>query len=245
MARRNEKKDKKALLALLILLLAIAIIIGTILAFFSDFGVANFAGTAGTVEISVEEGTTGLTQYWTYLTGFDPGPASVAIGSAAYDEETSILNPGDYILLDYDVENEGSKSVWVKAVVGTVLVDGVAESGTSMFKLYAVPMDDIGGGKTYASVDAYIKAQLAGTPGFTLATAGDAIILDGTDETETDSVGTSANIQYILYFDATANNDYQGAEISLEIEVQALQYRNNTNLTNWTTLYAQSLVVSP
>ena len=159
MTKRTERKDKKAKLALLVLLLAIAIIIGTSLAFFSDYGLVSFSGQAGNLSIEVNGGvediTAGAKQYWT---------AGGVAASAAVNPEN--LNPGDYIVFEFDVENTGGKSAWVRATLGDVEILDAEDNpivATDIFKLLAIPsadMANIGGSGTWASIDVYMKAKL-------------------------------------------------------------------------------------
>ena len=112
MTTRKEKKDKKALLALLLLLIAIAIIIGVALAFFSDSITLPFEGTACTVRISAELNETTSLQYYT---------AAGSFKSQALTPNN--LNPGDYIVFDYDVLNTGTKSAYVRAIISGIEVE--------------------------------------------------------------------------------------------------------------------------
>lgn len=227
MSRREQKKSKKTLLALLILLIAIAIIIGTSLAFFSSTGLVSFAGKAGTLTISVNGGDEALTGAQQYFT--KGGVADVQ------DFTANNMNPGDYIYIPITVENTGSKSAWVKAVLGDITVtakDGTTDlSDGGMFTLLAIPSSIPAG-----TEDAYIKAQIeTATPAFDDVANLDTV-LSGSAEDDNPNHDTSATLRYIVYFDKEAGNEYQGATVNFDVNVQALQYRN-TGDTDWTTVF--------
>jgi len=236
--KRTERKNKKTLLALLVLLVAIAIIIGSSLAFFTDIISSNIQGTAGT--LGIEMGTITKTQYYSKMVSGTP----TAYGTALAADN---LNPGDYILLDFEVESLGTKSAWVRANVGAITgkpsddnKNTPPTSGeiTAAFKLFAIPDLSVAiGGTTYASVDAYLKAVALGATGTVEAlvpvSSGPAAadVISGSEEA--DGTGTTKQMQYVLYFDKTVGNNFQGLEIEFKIDVEAMQYRNNTNPT-WT-----------
>jgi len=232
---KTQKKSKKSSIALLLLLIAFVIIIGSALAFFSDLGAATFAGTAGTVEIEVDENMTAV-QYYT------------AEGVIKKDADFTILNPGDYILLTFDVKNIGEKSVWVKAALGDIEVNGIKDDSGDVFELLAIKSTDlatIGAGKTYATFDAFMMAKAGTYANFETPTNADAIALNGTVE-DNDADDDEATLVYVLYFNADAGNKYQEATVDVTIDVQAVQYRNNgTASTADFTTVASRLVVGP
>jgi len=242
----RTEKSKKTLLAVLLLLAAVAIIIAVALAFFSDTATGTLTGTAGTLGIEMD--AIDATQYYSkegvaYSQTFDP----------------TNMNPGDYILINFDVTSLGSKSAWVRAELGEIdfTVDPRNENTppdltavTNMFKLYAVPTASIGAGEDYATVDAYMKALLQGTSGeiaaakallVPAATNSDPEILSGTEEDDGEAVVT---MQYILAFDSTAGNEFQGITVDFDVIVKAMQYRNNTTPV-WTSVAEANFKFTP
>lgn len=166
MTRREQKKDKKALIALLLLLVAVVIIIGTSLAFFSDVISGGIGGTAGTLDIV--QGTINSKQAFT-----QGGVADVQ----ALNEDN--INPGDYILVDFNATNAGNKSAWVRTVVSDVTVtldpnviaanpaddedpDNIdfnpAIDGASFFTLYEAPTLAEITTAGFANEDAFLEA---------------------------------------------------------------------------------------
>ena len=252
--RANKRKDKRSLVALLLLLLAIAIIIGISLAFFSDYVTLPFAGTAGTLGIDVEEGDS--TQYWTTADML----GVVTVESDDFNPEN--MNPGDYVLLTYDVTSLGSKSAWIKAEIN--LADYNATTNPNGFKieydakntntapldtavksaftLYALPEFPTTGTTVYATLEDLMEGLAKGENTAiaelvaVTSTSDPNAILNGLDETETLGENT-VTLQYVLAFDKTVGNDFQGIKVSFGIDVKAMQYRNNVNPT-WTTVPA-------
>jgi len=243
---RTERKDKKTVLALLLLLLAIAIIIAMALAFFSDTATGTLSGTAGT--LGIEMGSLSSTQYFSR-----EGVAA----SQTFDPTN--MNPGDYILINFDVTSLGSKSAWVIAELGALdfTVDpnnnNTPPDQTAVeaaFKLYAVPLDEIGLTKDYATVDAFMKALLEGTPLEVAAarallvpadTNPNPQILSGTEEDDGEATIT---MQYILYFARESGNEFQGIAVDFDIDVKAMQYRNNDD-PDWSTVASANFTFTP
>jgi len=222
---KTQKKSRKSSLALLLLMIAFVIIIGAALAFFSDMGATVFQGTAGTVEIEVDNTMTAV-QYFT----------KEGVGDFKNPANLTNLNPGDYLLLTFGVKNVGSKSVWVKAELGDIMVTKAGESDATKdesgaFTLLAIPAADLAKiGTTYANINEYMLAVAEGIESLDPAGDSDAVALNGTVEDD-DATSVSATLVYVLYFNKTAGNEYQEADVEVTIDVKAVQYRNNGTST--------------
>lgn len=259
----REKRSKKSLLALLILLLAIAIIVGTSLAFFSDIISGSIGGTAGTLDLVKSD--VNSKQFFAR-----EGIAEVQ------DLDVNNINPGDYILVDFNATNAGNKSAWVRNVLSEVEVtlnEDIQSANSTFtmtnaeaaefFTLYKAPTAAELTSAGYADLDIFLLSVVGGdTAAATLmeslavdfASAQDgkvaeaAVILNGTGTSAEIETGTNvveeAPVQYIIAFDKDATNELQGAEVTFGIEVQAIQYRNNTN-PEWSTVVTEEFTLVP
>jgi predicted ribosomally synthesized peptide with SipW-like signal peptide len=228
---RNDSSKKKILIILLCIVLAGVLIVGTLLAFFSDVLTVNQNLTAGTLDL------TGTATF--YINGNT---------TAASTAELACINPGDTIKAVLTVENEGSKSAWIQGSLKLSVKDilDVAIEGDDfkdVFELYEG--DDITDPAKKLTVGAG-----ADPDSIAFTDAGDAI-LDGTIETETVTNAISdvaTTMTYTLVFLPEANNDFQGAKVALEYTVKALQYRNNTTVpttTGWNSAEAFDIPTTP
>ena len=206
-AREDDKKNRKKVIAILLcLLLAIILVIGAVFAFFSDVFAGSQGATAGTLSLD------GSAKFYINGSATEATPAELAC-----------INPGDVIKAVISVENTGSKSAWVQ---GSFSLNSPGLTGTQLGSAFTVYEG------TNTSNPALAMSQGANSVSFT--DSGKAI-LDGTYETEsaTGAIGgTVTTMVYTIVFDSSANNDFQGAAISVGYVVKALQYRNNPT-PNW------------
>ncbi|MCL2354445.1 MAG: hypothetical protein FWC68_00850 [Oscillospiraceae bacterium] len=226
----TTKSKNKRKLALLLLLIAFCIIIGSTLAFFSDFVTGTMIAQTGTLDLR----TTGLTsqRWWTNTAGEQNDTPGATIAN---------LNPGDIVHVNLPVTNAGNKSAHLRNVVTLTAGENHADvqmNPAGVFEIFAPGTDlDI----TRAAIRAGTATPLtttAVTNGFQVTTT--PIILNGTGtaaETETGGVDGPVNAGFFIRFvpqtGATANT-WQDTDLTLAVRTEGIQYRNNPAATvNW------------
>jgi len=239
--KKDEKRSRKAVFGFVALFAAVAVIVGVGYAYFSDVITGSGQATAGTLDIS---GTPTLTQNGT------------AVASPIAN-----LNPGDVIGINgSSIVNNGSKSAWIRAILTNVVASttdntaaGVA--ATSMVGNLNDYLWICTGGESQATLIAASNAAggfAANAPADCTAVAGStATTIFGAKTTytladvipgsvENDGTWTAATATFPeIYFDAAAGNVAQNGNVTFDIKVQALQYRNNTTSpteTQWSTV---------
>jgi hypothetical protein len=240
MERRSEKveKDKeknnnKKFLAVLLLVGAFALVFGASVAYFSDVVTGGGAATVGTLDITTPGTITPVISYMT-----DDGEGTFIEKT---DGTLNNINPGDIVSVTYTVSNAGNKSAWlrdyIKVVIGTNHND--EQKDASAFKIYPATATNT----EIRSSSATALTTTAITNGFEYAPTATSI-LNGTGtapETEIDGV-TSHTAGYKLYFLPTADNSYQGVDLTFNVSTQAMQFRNNPTPT-WSNVVTESFTI--
>ncbi|MCL2354837.1 MAG: hypothetical protein FWC68_02990 [Oscillospiraceae bacterium] len=233
MRREKRRKEYKSRLAILLLVFAMFIIVGSMLALFSDFVLGQLFGTAGTLNINITTRTE-KTRY--HMIGGDEHSQT--------DDEIQNLNPGDIIEIVYGITNEGNKSAWIRTLMNFTI--GINAQGNQpitpgAFRLYPL---------TANRND--IRAGTAGTPlaistplGFNFISEVE-IINGGLDttarEVEISGLEGEQIIGFQIYFVSTAPMEYQGVSLTSQIKVQAMQYRNNSN-PEWQNVVSKEFIL--
>jgi hypothetical protein len=236
----EPKKRKKVLLIFLCLILSLGMLIGLMLAFFSDVVSGDTTVTAGTLDLA--KGTVVIKQN---------GADIKTVGNL--NEIVENFNPGDVVTVTVPVANEGSKSAWIR---GKFSISGTAatEAGGNDLPVYifegaltqAQAETAVAGGAT----SALTVTHSGGTYSFADSTPdvidGKAGLKDVEVEKTVSAGGTvpdgttihssaSCNVAYTLYFKPGSGNRWQDKALKLSYAVEAIQYRNNTSPV-WSTV---------
>lgn len=165
--------------------------------YFTDYHSKELSTKAGTLETTVTGDTKDLT------------------------DGRNILSPGDSNPFQFTVNNTGSKSADVKAVI-TVTAQKAFTEADHEYKITD---------KTGTELTGILSSDKK-----TITYTADDIVLKGSVENTT-SDGTASNhlFDYKFAMDEDAGNVWQGADVKVNFEVFAKQHRNTSNLGNsWT-----------
>jgi predicted ribosomally synthesized peptide with SipW-like signal peptide len=211
---------KKRMTKILALVLAIATVaalaVGTF-AFFTDRVQAKAEAKAGTLELALSQVTL---------------------------SKSTGLKPGTGCKVDFTLSNLGNKSADVKEVL--VLRSPVAmTAGAEEFDLYlASDVTLAADGKvTVKDGKSPVPARAVATDGKSITYTIPEFILNGTGdgkEEESGAVGIAKTSSYVLVFQPTAGNDFQGISVTLDYLAQAKQHRN-TNAATWADVAKESI----
>lgn len=256
----RKSRRRKGIIGLLSIVVAALMMVGAGFAFFSDSITGNGGGTAGTLDLtgnlalSHTNGESPDTFVTTGITTDGSGNQSVAN-----------INPGDVVKLDGTLTNAGNKSAWIR----TNITPGATAAGADIAgNLYVYSGESVPSqadlmaasqsanpGSALQNLDGYqgTVASLTSS-GYNSATQ----VINGTGanaETEaaaslptgvtlTGTTGQySANVE--VYFDSNSPNADQNQSYSLNVKVQALQYRNNNSAiptdTQWASVKSGTL----
>lgn len=182
-------------------LMVFALVCGAF-SYFTDYASKDLSATAGTLTIDMTNATADLTNGLT------------------------IMNPGDSNPLSFTVNNTGSKSADVKAVI-TVKADQAMTEADHEFKV-----TDVNGTELQGTLSADKTTMV-----YTI----DDKIINGSVETDVVTRGLSDDTKSYTYnyqfaMDADAKNIWQDKGASVKIEAFAKQHRNTTSLdaADWT-----------
>ena len=210
------KKPKKFLALVLAMATVAALAVGTF-AFFTDRVQANATAKAGTLEL--------------------------ALSNVELSKATG-LKPGTGCKVDFTLSNKGNKSADVKEVL--VLRSPTAmTAGAEEFDLYlASDVTLTADGKATIKDNASpVAVRKVSTDRKSITYTIPEFILNGTGdgkEEESGAVGIAKTSSYVLVFQPTAGNDFQGISVTLDYLAQAKQHRN-TNADTWTTITKESI----
>ena len=217
----SSSKKKKVTTAAAAALAGTALLAGT-LSYFTDREATSATATAGTVDVA-------LTADW---------------------QDVANFNPGDQADIGYTISSEGNKSIDVREKLVVKSSVAMADSGQAEFEIYRA-----------ADVTADANGAYIPNPGAEpIATGEDRVmsddktsitysideyVLNGTGEnaeTEDGITATSKESDYVLVFKDASNNDFQGAEVSVDLVAEAKQHRN-TGSDTWATVASESIAV--
>ena len=238
---RNKKR-----ISILAVVLAFAIIFTGAFAFFSDSSMFDDSAKVGTFDIEV---TVGLTQ--------SKGLKNLNPGDNDFTVPEGNRNGSDHEL-SFTINNLGSKSAMTRAVIsvygftrdGQALTEedltafGFAERATSK----TAASDDDSDKRTEISFNDLIeKHEFKDGKAIYIVGNNNDWVLNGTEETESVSSSTSLSKTFDVIFAKEIGNpsgyelfsDFEGATIHIDVEVQAIQYRN-TGDPVWETIFTES-----
>lgn len=211
---RNNKKRLSLTLAVLTLALC-AFAFTT--AYFTDREQASASATAGTLDLR-------LVESWADATNFKPG------------------DKYDYT---YTLANDGNKSADVRETIVITSSAAMATTGQAEFEVYA--SGDIKQNTDGSWVPDAGKSPLAvrsiSADGKKVTYKVPEFILNGTGtaaETESGITTNTKTGSYVVLFSNTADNDFQGATITIDYLAEAKQHRN-TDTTIWTTVASENI----
>lgn len=194
--------------------------LGGTFAFFTDRVETDATATAGTVDLS-------LTESW---------------------EDVANFNPGDKADLNYTIKNDGNKSVDVReriVVQSSVAMDAADQAEFEIYRASDVEPDangayqpKYGAEPITTGADRIVSAD---NQSITYEIA--QYVLNGTGiaAEEEDGVSeTSHASEYVLVFKGSADNDFQAADVTVDLVAEAKQHRNTGDDT-WTVVSSESL----
>lgn len=219
-----QKSTKKGM-RLIAVALALVMAIGGSLAYFTDSASTNQSGTAGTVDVELD-----------------------GSGINLLDEDgKQILNPGDLRDVYFTVSNKGNKSVDIRTTITLTSSIGMAQNGQAEFEIYKlgdVEFVDGEGWKPVAGAEP-LQIRSISDDGYTITYAIPEYILNGNEELpdmqreiepdvavdadpyfDVSDGGSIADSKYVLVFKTASDNNYQEANVTLNVKVEAKQHRN-------------------
>lgn len=201
--------SKKTLALVMSVVTVLSLMVGT-LAFFTDRFDASASATAGTLDLSLQNGITVTTP-----TNYRPGTGAT---------------------IGFTLQNTGNKSV---DVLETLVITATDKTISNQFALYNaadVTLTDgvvsVNNGKTALSTTVEDGKLVYRASEFILDGTGTGAEVDGT-------IGTSQARSYVLVFTTSADNTWQGVELTLDYEAQGKQHRN-TNSGTWDSLQSST-----
>jgi len=227
MKREKENGKNKKLLSLLLLLVSFGIVIVGAVSYFSDYITGTGTATAGTLNLSSEEG------FEVYVNGVLSATTSI-----------ENLNPGDVVVIKGVFKNDGNKSAWLRTAIDFTSTNANKFPDFNYIKVYQGSYADYTALEADSSkVEVVLTANKASSA---------PVVINGTgtgkeEETNVSAGGTVPNAttiiasgaaytsEYTIYFDKAATNAYQGKVLDFSVRAEAMQYRNNATPT-WTPL---------
>jgi hypothetical protein len=226
---------------------AAALTAGGVFATFSDNAVIQETGTAGSVDIDVSNFKL------SNANNINPGDHDIYM----QDDPSDPRNAGTEHKLTFDVANLGTKSIKTRHMVTISLEDPdldpsvfmITENGKEIENSTRYISTDKGlvlaseysadkDGKALAVVYYIIEDVLDGV-GEPLSADG----LSGVAEVENAVQKTSTSYTYDLGMDHNAGVEYEKCKINIELEVQAMQYRNTTG-SDWVVLFNDNIAAT-
>jgi len=235
------KKNKKLIAIGCASLAAVAALTVGTFAFFTDTANEATNGTAGKVDIEVSEKPE-LSNFG----NINPGDEDETLDASA--------RLGTNHDLTFTVDNIGNKSVMTRNIITLTVND---ESGNALDpSYYSLKSDDATElVKKYYSTDGvtftaskpadvkyvrYITTQVALNGVGENAEDNDAVAVN-TDAVKTNEAISAVDYDYILKLDKnTPDGAYELSKLTIDIEVQAMQYRNTTD-AEWDTLFTHTV----
>lgn len=231
--KQKRKLRIKRRCGLLLLFISMIVIIVSSFALFSDTGIVAFSATVGTLRLNIQKKANSK---YSMIGGVE--------NVTAYDNHIEALSPGDIIDIGYTAINEGSKSVFLRTTI-TFTIDGENIPDDVLDNFYIVPYSEDEPQSQRAALRAGALSNSLTLIQKDNSTeelqvyeyamdSEDFKILNGNinlPKREVEDNGIDEFIaKYLLYFDSSAQNEYQGINIEIDVKVEASQYRNNENM---------------
>ena len=227
--KTNTIKNKRVKFAVAAIAASLILMIGATLAIFTDYKLGSATGTAGTVEIDIDDANFSL---------LDP-------------DGKDIFNPGDGRLVNAKVSNIGNKSVDLRQTLTVTMEAKNAAEFTALPDDATTPMGWVLYAKSDCTEDANGNwvpnsgAEPIAPDSFTDNGDGTATAVYVLDEIVLNGTGTVAEIEpgvsitytsgdYVLVMLLESDNSYQGAIVSLDLLAEAKQHRNTSDIDDWT-----------
>lgn len=196
--QKMKKQNKKRVTRGMAVVVAVSALSFGAFSYFTDYAQSNVTATAGTLTVTATNVTNDLT------------------------DGLTILNPGDSNPFQFTINNTGSKSADIKAVI-TVTAKQAFTAEDHEYKITDKTGNEL---KGVLSTD---KKSIT----YTI----DDVVLNGSVETESGVTKTSHVYDYQFVMDQDAKNIWQGAEVDVKMEAFAKQHRNTSGLGNdWTSI---------
>ena len=222
--------SRKAKLAAIggISLAAISVVAGGAFAFFTDEAEGATTGKAGNVEITMSEVALSNPD------NINPGDGDETLPEGA--------RPGTEHLLTFGVDNAGNKSIMTRNVVTLSLEDGkdisvfslrTADGELTEKFLSADGTDFVPAAQFESEYYAPVAVRYVTTQVALNGVGENAEVEDGVEATDVDYT-------YELKLAKEAEDEYELSNLKVDVEVQAMQYRNTTD-GEWETLFAETL----
>lgn len=198
--------SKKALALVMSVVTVLSLMVGT-LAYFTDRFDASATATAGTLDLSL-------------------------VGDKITVSAPANYRPGTGATIAFTLQNTGNKSVDVQE---TLVITADGKQISNQFALYNA--SDVTLTDGVVSVNNGKTALSTTTEGGKLVYRPSEFILDGTGNgAEVDgTIGSSQARSYVLVFTTSADNSWQGVDLTLDYEAQGKQHRN-TNANTWSSI---------
>lgn len=230
----DRRKRRKGIIGLTAMAVAGALVVGLGYAYFSDSIDFSGSATAGTLDIDSSDLTVSQN------------------GEPVADGSIDNFDPGDVLTITGTVTNSGNKSAWVREVV-TVKAGGDLAPYLYVYTDAAPPASPPDQSTLLDTAQGQLVEDTGGTQvgtqsedAVTQEVDSKASILNGsgTDpETENGGLG-EYDVAVTIYFAKEAPNTAQGETLTVDLDVQATQYRNNTDPDTDTTQGQWSTVES-
>lgn len=209
--------------------LSIMLVVASAFALFSDSDSDNITGIAGTVDTELKHLTLSNNK------NINPG-----------DEDPSKPEDsrhGTEHKLEFDVENLGNKSVVTRTIISISTESGL---NPYVFKLYLSDEPTKEAVKKYYSNDGInYYNNYSETTKYVHYIIEDAFNgVGNAAEVENNIEKSKTHYKYNFSLDSNASNIYQGENININVELQAIQYRN-TNDDSWNTVFKDSISIIP
>ncbi len=205
--------------------LSLALVAAGSLAFFTDRANLSAEGKAGTVKVEHIDNLIKLTDA----------------------EGKKILNPGDQRVVKFTTENQGNKSIDVRTTLkltSSVAMTGDTENQSEfdLYKATDVELSQDGMGYVPKTGAKPLATKTVSGDRMTITYNLPEFVLNGNStlgndiETETEAKGDKFVHDYVLVFKGAAGNDFQNADVKLEVLTEAKQHRNTNGTAGWTTV---------
>lgn len=236
-----KNRNKKIIAAGGVSLAAVGALLAGSFAFFTDGADKKTTGTAGNVAISMSELALSNSG------NINPGDED--------ETKSSTARKGTDHDLTFTVNNTGNKSIVTRNVITLSVTNGSKNLDPSVYSLKTNDSTELvtkyysSDGTNYTTTKPsnvkyvrYVTTQVA-LNGTGSNAEKDATAVNQAHQ-KTNSDITGVDYDYILKLDKnTPDGDYELSTLKIDVEVQAMQYRNTTD-SEWSTLFSDTLTVT-
>ena len=229
-----KKASNKATACALVGTLAL---IGTCsMALFTDHETGTASATAGTLDLK-------LTQDWVNAND----NYHLANKAAGQDGKIDPMLPGSKLAMPYTLQNDGNKSMDIRETVVIKSADKefAANPEFKLYKAADVELDTATG--AYKAKNGATPISYTVTDAHTITIKPATMTLSGTGanaEIEAGFEATNYTGNYVILFDASANNTWMGKTLTIDYLAEAKQHRNTGGKDAWDTIAEESLTLT-